>query len=469
MITTASIFGPEIFKGSIDGDDDDAQDTQQSTTDSGSDSTIWLWVALTCAGAALSILAFFAMMMKYSENMVKLSFFAAPFTFGTVAILIALDSHGDDIAGGFFIAAAVVSLIAICTYVCFKRFIPFAASTLKTALVAIRMNLGIYFLAFAFLFLVYIWFAVWLLAIVGVFVHASAQEKVPCSDTGYGDTQGQMCEQAPNGFVIFLLILSFYWTQQVIQNVLHCTTAGTVGSWWFTALGDPSFCSRDIVDALYRACTFSFGSICLGSLLISLIQTLESMARNARGRRDAGALLYCIIQCILYCIRNWIEFFTSYAFVYTALYNYDFITSGRNVVALFRHRGWTTFISDRLVFRVLLFCNLVVAGLSGGVAVLVDAAVGPIFVDDNSQDAGSSAVAAFWLGFLLGLVMSNTVLFVIESAVRTVIVCFAESPAEFQECHPDLCDEMKKGWAESYPEVWRQQRAVPLDEATVLV
>ena len=35
------------------------------------------------------------------------------------------------------------------------------------------------------------------------------------------------------------------------------------------------------------------------------------------------------------------------------------------VLRLFRERGWTTFISDRLVFRVLLLANLGVAAVTG--------------------------------------------------------------------------------------------------------
>jgi Plasma-membrane choline transporter len=32
--------------------------------------------------------------------------------------------------------------------------------------------------------------------------------------------------------IIFLLFLSYYWVQQVLQNIMHVTTAGVVGTWY---------------------------------------------------------------------------------------------------------------------------------------------------------------------------------------------------------------------------------------------
>ena len=48
-------------------------------------------------------------------------------------------------------------------------------------------------------------------------------------------------------------------------------------------------------------------------------------------------------------------------------------------------------------------------------------------------------------------------MFVVESATRTVIVCLAKSPMEFQEHLPDLCEEMKQAWSTAYPEAWTNE------------
>ena len=119
------------------------------------------------------------------------------------------------------------------------------------------------------------------------------------------------------------------------------------------------------------------------------------------------------------------------------------------MLTLFKTKGWSSFVSDRLVYRVLSSVNLAVGILCGGAAAFADIVAGPVVADD----ADGSHIIAFFCGLFFGLVMSSVALFVVESAVRTVIVCFAESPAEFREHHPALCEEMLDGWSQSYPDV----------------
>jgi len=39
----------------------------------------------------------------------------------------------------------------------------------------------------------------------------------------------------------------------------------------------------------------------------------------------------------------------------------------------------------------------------------------------------------------------------IDSGVNAVIVLFAEAPAEFQRNYPDLSNNMRAAWGETYP------------------
>ena len=56
------------------------------------------------------------------------------------------------------------------------------------------------------------------------------------------------------------------------------------------------------------------------------------------------------------------------------------------------------------------------------------------------------------IGLLVGFVLSSILMSVVSSAVNTVIVCFAEAPSEFQRNHPELSNEMRAAWRESWPE-----------------
>ena len=248
----------------------------------------------------------------------------------------------------------------------------------------------------------------------------------------------------------FLLLVSYYWTYQVLCNTIHVTTAGTVGTWWFVP-GEANGCwSTALRDSFCRASTYSFGSICLGSLLVAVIQALRMMAHQARQNEDLQ-LLYCVIECILACIQDIVEYFNKWAYVYVGLYGFGYIEAGRNVIQLFQQKGWSVLITDDLNDRVLLMMSISIGALTGIVGMLVAIADESLLGDLGDQ--GSTALVGFLITFVIGLVFSSILMSVVSSAVNTVIVCFAESPAEFEANHPDLSREMRSSWMEAWPEL----------------
>jgi hypothetical protein len=94
---------------------------------------------------------------------------------------------------------------------------------------------------------------------------------------------------------------SFYWTSQVIKNIIHVTIAGVFATYYFMA-GSPQGMSKSPTLASFkRACTTSIGSICFGSLIIAVIQTLRALTQILRGDGNDGIMVFiaCIIDCIL--------------------------------------------------------------------------------------------------------------------------------------------------------------------------
>ena len=474
VIVTAIVYIPSVF---IDTDSNNEEKegtwSTKSTTDSTFDNStmvipLVVILAVLMGGSMVVTLSLIIVMTNHSEKVIYLSFVAAPALLMAWAVVFAVlgGTEGLELGIHFGFYALFFAAISACVYRAYKSKIPFAASTLQAALEALQVNRGLIFLSMGSLALAFSWSGLWITTMMGIFAAADAKGKVSCLDLYPTETdvynRSDMCDvHPPNVLAIMFLILSFYWTHQVIKNCMHCTTAGTVGSWWFNGFGDPSLCSGDVSDSLSRTLTFSFGSICFGSLVVAILQLLENMARSARRNRN-GQLLACLLECILACVRQWVEYFNSWAFVYVALYGYDYRTAGKNVMTLFKNRGWSSFVADRLVFRVLYSTNLVVGIFCGGIAAGADLIIGPIFPADNTSGepnfnpAEGSHITCFYIGALVGLVTSSVALFVMESAVRAVIVCFAESPAEIQEHHPHLCELMRNGWAAAYPDIWNE-------------
>mmetsp|Transcript_17228 Transcript_17228/g.25244 ORF Transcript_17228/g.25244 Transcript_17228/m.25244 type:complete len:542 (-) Transcript_17228:196-1821(-) len=370
-----------------------------------------------------------AFMMTFAKGLIEIALLFNVVSSLLIGIYGAMNGNIILAAVGF-IGCAFTSCYA---YLVWAR-IPFAAMNLKAGVSAIRSNFGVTFFAYSALFALFGWH-IWF------FIAFSSWISVQYLD--YEDQGGDGAEFQVNGGIVFLFLLSYYWTYQVIQNTVHVTVSGTVGTWWFQPADASSCCSSGVTDSYMRAITYSFGSICLGSLIVAIVQAIKEQIREAQ---EEGNILLCILQSLLSCIENLIEYFNNFAYVYVAVYGYPFIEAGKNVFTLFQARGWTTIITDNLVDRVLMMMSVVVGLIIGLFTLAIATAKGVVFDDEM----GGSFIP-FIIGFMVGAVITNVLMNVVGSAVTAVIVCYAEAPAEFSTNHPELSDEMRAAWRQAWP------------------
>jgi hypothetical protein len=148
----------------------------------------------------------------------------------------------------------------------------------------------------------------------------------------------------PWPLVAFFMFLSLYWGIQLGCALLSTTVSGVVSCWWFQP-----FRPQVVRGSFFRSITYSFGSVCLGSLLVSVIMALRAVLRmlrdsrgnNERRRRDENLLMLCLygmIDALLQLLEGAMLYFNKYAYCYVAAYGDDFTTSGKNVMALFGRR-----------------------------------------------------------------------------------------------------------------------------------
>jgi len=135
---------------------------------------------------------------------------------------------GDVFTGGLGLFCAAVA--AWYSYYVWNR-IPFAAANLVAAITAVRANIGIMVFPYLSLVISGLWLFLWFLT--------SSSTIVVLGDC---DADGN-CNNEINGFIIFLLFLSLYWTLEVVKNVGYVTITGTVGTWWWIPEDAASCCS----------------------------------------------------------------------------------------------------------------------------------------------------------------------------------------------------------------------------------
>ena len=336
IIAVAAVYGADAFTDAI------------SDSTSGYDYSGYVYatfilgaVAIILTGVTLPI------MMCIPEILIKVSLVLMVVLTGVMAVWF-------FVAGSIF--GGIIWTISFLIFCCYARAvwsrIPFASANLTTACTAIKKNCGVVFVAYFFVLLAFGWTLLWSIALAGVSNQVVTSEEV-VSVGGATYTQNSV-----NWGYLFLLLLSYFFTHQVIQNTTHVTVAGTVGSWWFAPDETSSFCSGGMIGSMIRALTTSFGSICFGSLLVALVQSLKALAQAARDQ-DNGILI-CIAECILGCIESILRYFNKWAFVYVGLYGYSYIEAGKNVFTLFKNRGWEAIIADDLVGNVFFFLSLCV-------------------------------------------------------------------------------------------------------------
>ena len=159
-----------------------------------------------------------------------------------------------------------VSFVGVANVPTFRR-IPFAAALLSTVAQVTRAFPGTMITSYCSLFALLAWLSLYCYGAV------VTMSWVPEGGAAYG--------------IGVYLLFTFYWTQQVIKNVAHVTNCGVFATWYFMGGSTNAIPANPTVGAFKRACTTSFGSICFGSMLVAILQTLRAIVRSLRSKRNA--------------------------------------------------------------------------------------------------------------------------------------------------------------------------------------
>eukprot|EP01083_Nonionella_stella_P158746 517034_1 len=244
-----------------------------------------IFVTLVCglvAGAIFAIL-WLKLLQLFAESIIKILLFVQIGCWVAVAVIgLAYDAIYLTVIGIIF--ALIFSLYTWCVW---SR-IPFAGACLAVASTVTMLYHGVVWYALIMVFFNFIWNCIWMTTAGGYFTQTASEDQ--------------------SNVVIFLLLVSFYWGVNVWRNVSHTTTCGVAATCYFNAgaLINPSRAS------FKRAMTTSFGSICFGSLLVTLLQPLRGMLRNSGCKG-------CLV-CILAYIERLMRYFNAYAFAQVAIY-----------------------------------------------------------------------------------------------------------------------------------------------------
>jgi uncharacterized membrane protein len=270
------------------------------------------------------------LMRRYAHFLVWASLMFGVFSFVSMSVLfIVLGAVPGAVIFG------ILALLNIWWVYSIKSRIPFAIAVLETVVGAVQKHPATVGVSFGSIFVHIAWNLLWVFGAFGVL-------------NGF---QNKKYDESSTGSVSFFLLLSYYWTSQVVSNVVLTTCAGVIAEWYFRApYQQPKATSR----SLKRAMTTSFGSICCGSFLVAFIKVLRQLVqKNNRDREERQNFLQCIAQCLLSCLQGLIETVNFWAFTYVAIYGTPYCDAARSTFELFKFRGFDAVINEDLISGVL--------------------------------------------------------------------------------------------------------------------
>ncbi|KAF3338217.1 CTL-like protein [Carex littledalei] len=190
-------------------------------------------------------------------------------------------------------------------------------------------------------------------------------------------------------WLLVVFSVSLFWTGAVLCNTVHVIVSGMV----FLVLlhggrGAATMPPKPLLKTLWHALTTNFGSICYGSLFTAAIRTVRWEIRGVRSRIGNNECLLCCIDFLFHLVETLVRFFNKYAYVLIAVHGKSFNRSARDAWELFQSTGVEALVAYDCSGAVLLM-TVVLGGLIAGTGTVV----------------------------------------VVESAVTSIYICFAEDPA----------------------------------------
>ncbi|TFJ83943.1 hypothetical protein NSK_005038 [Nannochloropsis salina CCMP1776] len=421
-------------------------------------SALWLQVMVTCSSA---LLTYTLMAVALLGLLAGTAFFAGANPWAGVVTLL-------------------VTVIALVYFQQLRRRMAFATANLKIACRALWDSPPLLGVGVGLLLLQVCWGILWALALMGAATNADlATLRDPVSGQVYPMSQcttyetlgpngnftaaclhtGQTCLKCVCGSGIsavtvwedrscfayklyagwlVVLLAGFLWGGAVVRNVGHCTVSGTVGTWWVSGRERGA---ASVGSHFRRSLSTSFGSICLGSLLVALVQTARHIllnAHRANQRTVQSNTITAMLGCLLVLVDRALAWFNRYALVYVALYGLDFMSAGKATTELFRARGVTALVNDTMIEGVLSL-GVVIVGL-------LCALTGYLYGRDWGISQANVAILGV-SGAFIGVALAGVVSGLVESAVCTTFVLFAEDPQSLEISHGgEACEELVQAW-----------------------
>jgi hypothetical protein len=207
------------------------------------------------------------------------------------------------------------------------------------------------------------------------------------------------------------------WSTLLAFTLKVFVVSGITAQWYFAPAGSNT--KGSLKTALGHAFGPSFGSLCLASWLLNLLNMLKSMAQNARAENRDNFLVQILVSCFEFLLTI-LEAVTKFAVVRMAITGEALLPSCRSTADLLARNLLDSVGVWWFPGMVLQVTAFLLSGLWGGAVFGVSYSYW-----GRSQVALSSGVMLGLVAFLFGLMTISYLNSVLLSVVDAVYICFA--------------------------------------------
>jgi len=217
---------------------------------------------------------------------------------------------------------------------------------------------------------------------------------------------------------LFVACVCLFWGSFTIYYVSHTIYSGVFGRWYYQRDEE-----RPLAGAIAAGLGPAFGSCALGGLIIAVVRALEQVAKQAQrqSQREGNmvmCVIFCLITCIIRCIGDMIEYFNEWAYVQVALRGVKFFDGVRITFSLLTAGNFKYIISDLLLNSVVTLGSFASGALASAAGFVVGWSMGGL----------ETGAACAIICFICGIVIGSISLAIISSGVKTILVCWVDSP-----------------------------------------
>uniref|UniRef100_A0A0C9QTX0 Choline transporter-like protein n=1 Tax=Wollemia nobilis TaxID=56998 RepID=A0A0C9QTX0_9CONI len=365
-------------------------------TGSGQGRTEQYWPLYALSGGLGVVLAWASLLLlcTRANQITKLSVHGLTTYLAVVSVLCFWDKQ--IFWGIAFAIAAVLHFMYVMSVM--DRF-PFTMLVLKKAVKMVWNLPEVVRVSYAFLAVMLLWMVLWSFGVSGVIA--------------------ANMDDGRSWWLLVVFSISLFWTGAVLCNTVHVIVAGMVVLFLMHGeRGASSMPPKPLLRSFRHAVTTSLGSICYGSLFTAAIRTLRWEIRGIRSQIGNNECLLCCVDFLFNLVETLVRFFNKYAYVQVAVYGKSFNHSARDAWELFQSTGIESLIAYDCSGAVLLM-GTILGGLISGTCV----GVWTWFKkSDRVIMVGSTAM-------LMGMILVGLTLVVVESAVTSIYICYAEDPS----------------------------------------